>query len=140
MAADRPERSLAPAKFPAETASITIARHRLEDFLYDVPIDVRNLAALLVSELTSNVILHAQTHFSLCADVTPFGLRVEVADGTRDPPVVIRPAPTAQGGRGMLLVDQLADNWGTESIPDGKLVWFELSLGQSQDLGQVSDL
>jgi hypothetical protein len=32
----------------------------------------------------------------------------------------------------MLLVSQLADNWGTEPIPDGKLVWFELSLAKPQ--------
>jgi anti-sigma regulatory factor (Ser/Thr protein kinase) len=128
MAPDRLERSLPPAKFPAELASITVSRHRLEDFLYDIPDDVRMLAALLVSELTTNAIRHAQTHFSLCADVTPYGLRVEVADGTRDRPVVMTPEPMEQGGRGMLLVSELADNWGTEPIPDGKLVWFELSL------------
>jgi anti-sigma regulatory factor (Ser/Thr protein kinase) len=128
MAADQPTRSLPPTKFPAETASITISRHRLEDFLFDLPEDVRMVAALLVSELTTNVIHHAQTHFSLCADVTPFALRVEVADGTRDPPVVRDPDPSEWGGRGMMLVSQLADNWGSEPIPDGKLVWFELSL------------
>ena len=126
--ADRPARSLPPAKFPPKATSITIARHRLEDFLYDVPEDVRGIAALLVSELTSNVLRHAQTDFWLYAEVTPFGLRVEVIDGTRDPPFVKFPKPREQGGRGMILVSQLADNWGTEPIPDGKLVWFELSL------------
>jgi anti-sigma regulatory factor (Ser/Thr protein kinase) len=140
MAADRPERSLPPAKFPPEPASITVARHRLEDFLYDVPMDVRNVAALLASELASNVILHAHTHFSLCADVTPFGLRVEVADGNSNLPVVMHPEPTEPGGRGMMLVSELADSWGTQPIPDGKLVWFELSLGKSQDLSQGGDL
>src|SRR3954453_19734405 len=132
MAADRSERSLPPAKFPAEPASISVARHRLEDFLYDLPDNVRMLAALLVSALTTNVILHARTHFSLCADVTPFGLRVEVADGTSDPPVVLTPDPETPGGRGMLLVSELADNWGPEPIPEGKLFWFELSLVKSQ--------
>jgi anti-sigma regulatory factor (Ser/Thr protein kinase) len=132
MAADQPTRSLPPAKFPAEVASITAARHRLEDFLYDVPDDVRMVAALLVSELTTNVVRHAQTHFSLCAAVTPLGLRVEVADGSREPPVVKSPAPDERAGRGMLLVSQLADNWGTEPIPDGKLVWFELSRRKSE--------
>jgi len=132
MAADRPERSLPPAKFPPESASITVSRHRLEDFLYDVPENLRMVAALLVSELTTNAIRHAETHFSLCADVTPFALRVEVADGTSDPPVVMTPDPEQPGGRGMLLVSQLADNWGTEPITDGKLVWFELSLVKPQ--------
>lgn len=132
MAADRPERSLQPARFPPETASITVSRHRLEDFLYDLPEDTRNLAALLVSELTTNVVRHAHTHFSLCADVTPFGLRVEVADGSSEPPVVRAPGPDERGGRGMLLVSELADHWGTAPIPEGKLVWFELSLIQPQ--------
>jgi anti-sigma regulatory factor (Ser/Thr protein kinase) len=132
MAADRPTRSLPPAKFPAENASITISRHRLDDFLYDVPEDIRMVAALLVSELTTNVVRHAHTDFSLCADVTPFALRVEVADGTRDPPVVKDPDTWEQGGRGLMLVSQLADSWGTEPIPDGKLVWFELSLVQPE--------
>ena len=125
-------RSLPPARFPAETASITVSRHRLEDFLYDVPEHVRMVAALLVSELTTNVVRHAHTHFSLCADVTPLHLRVEVADGTREPPVVKQPGPEDIGGRGLVLVSQLADDWGTEPIPDGKLVWFELSLLKSE--------
>jgi anti-sigma regulatory factor (Ser/Thr protein kinase) len=128
MAADRSQRSLPPAKFPAEAASITIARHRLDDFLHEVPENVRTTAALLVSELTSNAVRHARTHFSLCADVTPFGLRVEVADGTREPPVVKSPGSWERGGRGLMLVSELADSWGTDPIPDGKLVWFELSL------------
>jgi len=121
-------RSLAPVRFPAEVASITVSRHRLEDFLYDVPEDVRLVAALLVSELTTNVVRHAHTHFSLCADVTPLKLRVEVADGTREPPVMKAPSHEEIGGRGLLLVSRLADNWGTEPMPDGKLVWFELSV------------
>src|SRR4051812_14216254 len=113
----RPEGDHHPSHFntrrdnlPPEPASISLARHRLADFLYDVPENVRMVAALLVSELTTNAILHAHTHFSLCADVTPFALRVEVADGTADRPVVKTPEPWEQGGRGMMLVSQLAEN------------------------------
>jgi len=124
-------RSLRPVRFPADVASITVSRHRLEDFLYDVPEEVRMVAALLVSELTTNVVRHAHTHFSLCADVTPLTVRVEVADGTREPPVINTPGPRDVGGRGLFLVSQLAQNWGTEPIPDGKLVWFELALLKS---------
>jgi len=112
--------------------SVTQARRRLTEFLFDVPEEVRQLAALLVSELTSNVVRHAGTPFTLCADVTAFNVRVEVADGTVDPPVVLTPQPSEQGGRGMLLVSRLAENWGTEPIPDGKLVWFQLSLVQPE--------
>jgi anti-sigma regulatory factor (Ser/Thr protein kinase) len=140
VTAERPIRSLPPAKFPAESASIAVSRHRLEDFLYDVPHDVRMVAALLLSELTTNVVRHARTHFSLCAEVTPSSVRVEVADGLRDPPVVRDPGPRDVGGRGMVLVSELADDWGTESMPEGKLVWFELSLVHAEDVGQPGDL
>ena len=132
MEADRPERSLPPAKFEPEVTSVTEARHRLLDFLYDVPEEHRQVAALLVSELTTNAIRHAGTPFSLCADITPFNVRVEVADGIRDVPVVKSPGPWEQGGRGMILVSELADSWGTEPISGGKLVWFELSLVESE--------
>jgi anti-sigma regulatory factor (Ser/Thr protein kinase) len=121
-------------------ASISVSRHRLEDFLYDVPEDVCMVAALLVSELTTNVIRHAHTHFSLCADVTPVSLRVEVADGTRDLPEERSPEPSDLAGRGMLLISELADSWGTEPIPDGKLVWFELSLLKPEELGESGDV
>jgi hypothetical protein len=34
----------------------------------------------------------------------------------------------------LLIVSRLADNWGTEPIPEGKLVWFELRLARSKVL------
>jgi anti-sigma regulatory factor (Ser/Thr protein kinase) len=85
-------------------ASVTQARHRLVDFLYDVPDEVRYVAALLVSELTTNVIRHTHSPFSLRADRTPLGVRVEVADESPSPPVVLQPQPWETTGRGMLLV------------------------------------
>jgi anti-sigma regulatory factor (Ser/Thr protein kinase) len=102
----------------------------LLDFLaeHDLPDPVQTLAALLVSELATNVVLHAHTPFALCAELTPFELRVEVADGSSQPPVVMNPAPTQQGGRGLLMISRLADVWGVDPTPDGKLVWFGLSL------------
>jgi hypothetical protein len=39
--------------------------------------------------------------------------------------------PDAEGGRGMLLIQRLADRWGAEPLPTGKRVWFELSLDRS---------
>jgi anti-sigma regulatory factor (Ser/Thr protein kinase) len=132
MAADEPVRSLPLAMFGPEVTSVTLARHRMVEFLYDVPEDVRMVAALLVSEITTNAVRHAGTHFSLGANVTPFGLRVEVADESPQPPVIRDAGPSDMSGRGMMLVSQLADNWGTERIPAGKLVWFELSLAHPE--------
>ena len=139
MAADQPERSLPPVKFEAELSSVTEARRRLVDFLHDVSDETRHMAALLVSELTTNVVRHAGTPFTLCADVTSVHIRVEVADGTREPAVVRRPPPTSLGGRGLWLVSELADGWGSEPRGNGKLVWFELSLVKPEVPGELGD-
>ena len=139
MAADQPERSLPPVTFEAEVISVTEARHRLVDFLHDVPDETRHLAALLVSELTTNVVRHAGTPFSLCADVTAEHVRVEVADGTSEPAVVRRPPPTSLGGRGVWLISELADSWGSEPTGNGKMVWFELSLVKPEVSEEVGD-
>ena len=129
-ATGRPVRSLGLAKFPPERSSVASARRRLLGFLGDdVPEEVSTTAALLVSELAANVVRHAGTPFALGADVTPFGVRVEVADGSREPPVVKAPLLGEEGGRGMSIVSHFADSWGTEPTSDGKLVWFELALG-----------
>ena len=140
MAADQPERSLPPAKFEPEVTSIIEARHRLVDFLHDVPDETRTLAALLVSELTTNVVRHAGTPFTLCADVASTHIRIEVADATHEPAVIRRPPPTSVDGRGLWLVSELADGWGSEPTGNGKLVWFELSLLEPEVPGEVGDV
>jgi hypothetical protein len=53
-------------------------------------------------------------------------VRVEVFDGTRRLPRKQRPALEAESGRGLQVVEALATTWGTDSVPSGKVVWFEL--------------
>lgn len=85
-------------------------------------------ALLLVSELVSNAILHARSTIGLTATRTPDGLRVEVTDASTRPPLPRYDVADAATGRGLLLVDQLADSWGFDTPgPDGKTVWFELA-------------
>jgi hypothetical protein len=57
------------------------------------------------------------------------GTPVEVLDGNHELPLVKDPSPGDLGGRGMRLVSRLSDQWGSDSTLDGKVVWFELSLG-----------
>jgi anti-sigma regulatory factor (Ser/Thr protein kinase) len=132
MPADESLRSLAPVKFGPEPSSVGEARQRLAEFLRDVPDDIRTLATLLVSELVTNAVRHASTPFSLRADMTAVVIRVEVADGTAEPPVVRHPSAAEATGRGMWIVNELAEEWGYEPVPDGKLVWFELALVQPE--------
>jgi anti-sigma regulatory factor (Ser/Thr protein kinase) len=87
-------------------------------------------AALLVSELVTNAIVHAQSRFSVRVSVRPVP-RVEVED---DSPALPEPPPAEPvsvdelepGGLGMAIVDRLASRWGTERTANGKVVWFEL--------------
>ncbi len=52
-------------------------------------------------------------------------IRVEVSDVSTLSPTIREPSPG--GGRGLRLVEALADRWGVESRPDGKVVWFEVA-------------
>lgn len=85
-------------------------------------------AALLTTELAANAVRHATSGcFGLSLSRHGDRVRVEVADASLDPPIVLRPDPMATSGRGLMLVDALADRWGFERRPDGKIVWFELA-------------
>ena len=87
-------------------------------------------ARLLVSELVTNAVLHARSPFELVVRVNESGLRVEVQDRLDRLPVLAPVAGDALAGRGMRIVDQLADRWGAEPLDrGGKIVWFELSCG-----------
>lgn len=83
------------------------------------------VAALAASELATNVVQHARTFFTVSVIRSPGHLRVEFADGSRCPPVLQR-APRGEDGRGLLVVDAVADAWGAELTQSGKVVWFEL--------------
>lgn len=85
---------------------------------------------LLVSELVSNVVLHARTPCSLTIASDQRRIRVEVADGSdRLPGRKEHADPLAQSGRGMQLVHGLSAAYGVDPEPKGgKRVWFELQV------------
>ncbi|MBL8777769.1 MAG: ATP-binding protein [Acidimicrobiales bacterium] len=82
--------------------------------------------ALMVSELVTNVGLHARTEALVSVSVRDGCLRVEVTDRS-DQPVEVRPhALGAETGRGLRIVDALAADWGVQQVATGKTVWFEV--------------
>ncbi|MFE3165702.1 ATP-binding protein [Streptomyces sp. NPDC059224] len=85
------------------------------------------IAELLTSELVTNALVHTDREAVLTAVVGPSQLRVEVRDFVGRRPRVCAP-DTGDGthGRGMVLVDSLADAWGVQPHEVGKSVWFEL--------------
>jgi len=83
---------------------------------------------LLVDELAGNAVRHARTPFSLTLTWDGRTLRGEVTDVNPLPPQPkLSAAPDDLGGRGLLLVSQLADRWGFDGHSRGKTVWFELN-------------
>lgn len=104
------------------------ARHATESVLGDVCPTARQSFVLLVSELVTNAVVHARKPEWLRVWRIDGRLRVEVTDGTRHRPVLRNPGACHAHGRGMMLVAALADDWGADDLPDGKVVWAELAL------------
>lgn len=94
---------------------------------------VAETAELVVSELVTNAVVHAATPVDVEAIVRRHGVRVEVADGSPHPPVPRAYEGLAGTGRGLRLLEELADEWGVQPHPRGKTVWFELRTGPASD-------
>ena len=83
-----------------------------------------NVTELLTDELVSNVVRHVGSPMTVRALRQPSSIRIEVEDPSIEPPVLRHADPLAEGGRGIFMVDSLANQWGTEIREDGKTVWF----------------
>ncbi|MFD5448452.1 ATP-binding protein [Streptomyces sp. NPDC003470] len=103
---------------------------------WEVSPSVAERAEHIVAELAANAALHGRVQgrdfrLALELDTATGTLRIAVSDahGDRQPsPVAVSGQEEAESGRGLLLVDALADRWGTEPYPpSGKTVWAEVS-------------
>jgi len=92
-----------------------------------------DVTELLTSELVSNVVRHVGSNIVLRAIHDDEQIRVEVDDTSASLPVIRHPRPLDLGGRGLVLVDTLADRWGTDLHPGGKTVWFEINARRASD-------
>lgn len=110
----------APARARRELATTLTAWQIQPELLDD--------AVLIVSELVSNAVLHAQGAESVAALLFDDCLRLEVGDRDGFPPQPHHYADTAPTGRGLGLVATLSRGWGWEPQEAGKTVWAELAL------------
>jgi PAS domain S-box-containing protein len=94
--------------------------------------DLVETAVLLVSEVVTNALLHAGTPIDVAAYLDDDGLHVEVGDGSLHLPVRRRYASTAGTGRGLLMLEQMVDDWGVSQHQRGKTVWFRLDVGDRE--------
>lgn len=80
----------------------------------------------LASEIVTNAILHARTPFSVVVTGDNAHIRVAVRDRSFALPVKRDRDSNYPTGRGLHIVEALADRWGVENEDDGKTVWFEM--------------
>ncbi|MGW1496962.1 ATP-binding protein [Streptomyces sp. NPDC002402] len=94
---------------------------------------VADSAALLISELVTNALQHGRgpsIGFAISCNESTVRIEVDV-DSPGMPYICRKPAPDAEDGRGLLLVAELSDAWGTTS--DGKQTWCELKVCDEAD-------
>ncbi|MFI1992841.1 SpoIIE family protein phosphatase [Actinoplanes sp. NPDC020271] len=98
---------------------------------WQVPEPVIGAAILCTSELTTNALLHAGTPAQVHIDLNAERLLVSVADtGTRGSVIRARADTLASRGRGLGLIEELSDSWGTDPTVRGSTVWFEMLLNR----------
>ena len=105
-----------------------MARNAVLDFCRTQGLtDLIDDAALLTSELVGNAVEHAGTPITVTAESRAGGLSVWVTDDNARPARATAGADLlGERGRGLLVVDAIAADWGTTSQGTGKSVWFRL--------------
>ncbi|MFI7273888.1 SpoIIE family protein phosphatase [Streptomyces sp. NPDC049879] len=117
-----------------EPARIAQGRRQVGEMLRDWDDPERVFGAvLMLSEIVTNVLTHTDGDALLVAELSgPPGerlLRVEVSDDSDQLPHLRDPGELATTGRGLQLMDSLADAWGYQPRGMGKTTWFELREG-----------
>jgi anti-sigma regulatory factor (Ser/Thr protein kinase) len=109
-------------------AEVPAARHFVLDRLAACNLShVAGDAALIVSELAANAVVHANTAFRVLVSLaTPGVVRLAVEDASRSQPVLRRAGRHDRGGRGIALVAEITREWGCDLSPDGKTVWADI--------------
>ncbi|MEU7058491.1 ATP-binding protein [Streptomyces sp. NPDC046197] len=126
------EEDCAEWTFPAHPGVVRAARAVVRSQLHTWHLDgVADTAALLVSELVTNSLRHAEGPIGVRL-VRPAGLPdvlvVEVSDSLPDPPRERPARPDDESGRGLQLVASSSRRWGSRPGAAGKTVWFELAV------------
>ncbi|MFB7946897.1 SpoIIE family protein phosphatase [Kitasatospora phosalacinea] len=113
---------------PADPAAVARIRAAVTRRLDDWGLSEQAFAAeLVLSELITNAIRHAAPPIRVRL-LRDRALICEVWDGSATSPHLRYATDTDEGGRGLFLVAQLAERWGTRYPASGKVIWAELPL------------
>ncbi|GHK05259.1 SpoIIE family protein phosphatase [Streptomyces sp. NPDC003753] len=113
---------------PPDPASVATARQYAVDRLADWGLDEAGFVTeLVVSELVTNAIRYGGPPIQLRL-IRDRSLICEVSDGSSTSPHLRRAHAYDEGGRGLLLVAQLTQRWGSRQTSEGKTIWAEQPL------------
>ncbi|OIJ91117.1 hypothetical protein BIV25_30475 [Streptomyces sp. MUSC 14] len=112
-----------------------LVSHRLDEWGHPYAGPANETLTLIAAELVANAVRHGHVpgrdfHLRLTGAGTT--LRLEVSD-TRTERLPELRAPQGEGGRGLLLVEALADKWGVTPRQPGKSVWAEVWLSPATE-------
>ncbi|WEH20285.1 SpoIIE family protein phosphatase [Streptomyces sp. VNUA24] len=125
-----PAHRVASWELPADPALVAEARKTTARQLGVWGLDeLAFTTELVVSELVTNAIRHAAGPIRLRL-VLERTLICEVFDGGATAPHLRHPRTTDEGGRGLFLISQFTQRWGTRFLPEGKVIWAEQSLAE----------
>jgi anti-sigma regulatory factor (Ser/Thr protein kinase) len=109
-----------------QLSSARAARTMALPVLAELPGPVAEDALLVVSELITNGLVHARTEIELHVRVQRNSVFIAVRDESARPLELKDAAPLDTGGRGLHIVEALAERWGVHTEPQGKVVWCQL--------------
>ena len=115
-----------PADGRAAGMARSVVRSRLREWNLDELLDS---AMLLTSEVVTNVIVHTASAPELELSRAGAGVLVSVVDGSPVPPRRRLHSAAATTGRGLRMLQDLAQDWGWTPVRGGKAVWFLLVRG-----------
>lgn len=122
-------RSEAKTHFSSHPTSAAAARRFVRDVLaeWTVPVADEDAVLLCTDELVTNAIVHVASDIDVVVCWDDGLVRVEVHDRSTRPPLRQVHPLLAEHGRGLHLVESMAERWGVASVDGGKAVWFEVA-------------
>jgi DNA-binding NarL/FixJ family response regulator len=115
------------ARFEADVSTVPLAREFVRRWLQESGADhASDEASLIVTELATNAVLHADSPYEVRLSRTGGVVRIEVADGDAGTPEPQPFSAVAETGRGIVIVSAISSSWGIDAQPHGKVTWAEL--------------
>lgn len=114
-------------RFSCQRESVSAARQFARAALGRQSSETLDAVELMVSELATNCVQHAESDFEIAVDVSKPEIRIEARDTGGGRPAPRSPTPSEPTGRGLRIVEAMSDSWGIVPAARGKTVWFTIA-------------